>query len=123
MEVTAPMGSLSVLNRLEMTVRSQRGPEAVATVEVLMPENVRPTDFHMLYWRAITWNEYGPHSSWRGRLQWDVLRRDGAADAWANARHHGPEGRNAALCHLRTVPFAASLAGPNPVTNFTHPRL
>ena len=40
-----------------------------------------------------------------------MLRRDGAADAWANARHHGPEARNAALRQLRTVPFATSLSG------------
>ena len=111
MQITAPAGSLSVLNRLEVTISSDRGPEATGRVELLMPGNVRPTDFHMLYWRAITWNEYAPHSSWRGRLQWDVLRRDGAADAWANARHHGPEARNAALCHLRTVPYATALNG------------
>ena len=111
MQVTAPAGSLSVLNRLEVTIRSDRGPEAIGSVELLMPANVRPTDYHMLYWRTITWNEYAPESSWRGRLQWDVLRRDGAADAWANARHHGPEARTAALSHLRTVPYATSLAG------------
>ena len=41
--------------------------EAVASVEVLMPENVRPTDFHMLYWKHDVEKRYSP-DSWRRRL-------------------------------------------------------
>lgn len=107
MELAAPMGSLSVLNRLEMTVHSQRGPEAVASVEVLMPENVRPTDFHMLYWKHDVEKRYSP-DSWRRRQQWNVLRRDAAADAWADGMPYVNEARDAALCHLRTVPYTSS---------------
>ncbi len=106
-EVTAPGGSLSLLNRLEVTVRSKRGPEAVASAELLMPGNVRPADFHMLYWKQDLHFSLAP-DSWRRRLQWDVLRRDASADAWANGRPMVNEARDAALCHLSTVPYTTS---------------
>ena len=108
MSVTVPTGSLSVLNRLEVTIRSDRGPEAVGSAELLMPENIRPTDFHMLYWKLDVQKRYSP-DSWRRRLQWDVLRRDGAADAWAGGYPYVNEARDAALSHLRTVPMSTSL--------------
>jgi len=72
----APEGSLSVLNRVEITLLSDRGPEATATAEVLMPENVRPTDFYVLYWNT------GLGGSWRRLLYYDALRRHGLADAF-----------------------------------------
>ena len=106
-KVTVPAGSLSVLNHLEVTLRSDRGPEAVARAELLLPENVRPTDFYMLYWKGLVWKEHSP-GSWRRRLLWDVLRRRGAADAWSNCKANGREAREAALNHLRTVPYTAS---------------
>jgi len=108
MAVIAPAGSLSVLNRLEVTVHSHRGPEAVASAELLMPGNIRQTDFHMLYWKLDVERRYTP-DSWRRRVQWDVLRRDGAADAWADGYPFLNEARDAALCHLRAVPMSASL--------------
>ena len=108
--ITAPAGSLSVLNRLEVTLFSQRGPEAVAGAELLMPQNVRPTDFYMLYWKAadriVDW-EKSP-DSWRLRLQWDVLRRHGGADAWANGLPNMGQVRDAALNHLRSMPRTTS---------------
>ncbi len=106
MVVTGPAGSLSVINRLEVTVSSDRGPEAIGSVELLMPQNVRPTDFHMLYWKLDT-QKYSS-DSWRRRLQWDVLRREGAADGWANCQPYVNEARDAALSHLRTVPYTTS---------------
>jgi len=107
MAVTVPAGSLSVINRLEVTVSSDRGAEAVGSAELLMPQNVRPTDFHMLYWKLDTWKRDSP-DSWRRRLQWDVLRREGAADGWANCQPYVNEARDAALSHLRTVPYTTS---------------
>ncbi len=106
-EVTVPAGSLSVMNHLEVTLRSDRGPETVGRAEMLIPENVRPTDFYMLYWKNIAWKESLP-GSWRRRLRWDVLRRRGAADAWSNCKATVVEVRDAALSHLRTVPYTVS---------------
>lgn len=105
--ITAPAGSLSVLNHLEVTLRSDRGPEAVARLELLMPDNVPSTDFYMLYWKQIVWKESLP-GSWRRRLLWDMLRRRGAADAWSNCKATVREVRDAALSHLRTVPYTVS---------------
>ena len=109
MAITVPAGSLAVLNRLQVTIRSDRGPEAVGSVELLMPENVRPTDFHMLYWKNDVLQRRSP-DSWRRRVQWDVLRRDGAADAWANCQPYVDEARDAALCHLRTAPYTTAFS-------------
>ncbi len=102
--VTAPTGSLSVINRLEITLLSDRGPEVAATTELLMPDNVRPTDFHVLYWN------HGGNlgSSWRQRLQYDALRRRGEADAFSNCGPEATHARNAALAHMRVVPYTTS---------------
>lgn len=100
--MAAPQGSLSVLNRVEVTLLSDRGAEAVAAAEVLMPQNVRPTDFHVLYWNT------GLRSSWRARLQYDALRRLGSADAFSNCATSAGGARSAALAHLRTAPYTTA---------------
>ncbi len=107
-EITAPGESLSVINRLEVTIHSDDGPEAVARAELLMPQNVEPADFYMVYWK-LDQHHGAPPLSWGRRLQWDALRRRGAADSWANCAPVAGTARNAALCHLQTVPYTTSL--------------
>ncbi|MEA3401127.1 MAG: beta-galactosidase trimerization domain-containing protein, partial [Armatimonadota bacterium] len=104
-QVAPPAGSLSVLNHVEVTLISERGAEARATAEVRMPENVRPTDFHVLYWNT------GVGGSWRRRLYYDTLRRSGAADAFANCGTGAGTARAAALVNLRTVPYTTAFHG------------
>ena len=110
--VTAPAGSLSVLNRLQITLFSDRGPQAIAAAEILMPKNIRPTDFYVLYW-----NHKGPDTftgmgaSWRERLEYDTLRRRGAGDAFSHHGRGAAQARNAALAHMRTVPYTTSFHG------------
>ncbi|MBN2307477.1 MAG: beta-galactosidase trimerization domain-containing protein [Candidatus Hydrogenedentes bacterium] len=99
---TAPDSSRSVLNRLEVRLVSERGTEAVASGDVLMPANVRQTDFHVLYWNT------GLRSSWRSRLQCEALRERGMADAFSNCPRSAAAARAAAHAHLRVVPYTTA---------------
>ena len=99
-DLTAPAGSRSVLNHIQVTLDSKRGPEAIAAAQILMPQNVRSADdFYVLYWPGWEGHKY---------LQIDALRRRGAADAITNCAVSENIARNAALHHLRTVPYTTS---------------
>ncbi len=101
--IIVPNNSLSVLNRVEVSLVSDRGVEANGSVELAMPENVRPAgDFYVLYWNT----GHLAALSWRIRLRYDALRRDGAADAFSDVL--GGTARNAAVYNMRTVPYAAN---------------
>jgi hypothetical protein len=100
----APKGSLSVLNRVEITLSSNNGEEAIGTAEMLMPENIRPTDFYVLYWGGVG-------ESWRQRLYYNALRRKMGADACSNCGTSSGTARAAALSHLRVVPYTTAFHG------------
>jgi len=100
-----PVGVLSVINSVELTLHSGRGPEARATTEVLVPGAVRPTDFYMLYWST------GVNACWRYRLMYDALRLKGMADAISNCSVREATARTVARAHLRTVPYATAFHG------------
>lgn len=101
--IEVPHGSLSVVNRLEITLFSDRGAEALSSTELLMPKNVQPVDFYVLYWHA------GLNGSWRQRLYLDTLRRKGEGDALSNCGITTLHARTAALSHFRTVPYSTEL--------------
>ncbi len=100
-KLVAPRHSLSVINHIQVVLSSDRGPEAVAVGEVLMPQNVRPAnDFNVLYWKT--------GGEGHGTIQNDALRRIGMADAFSNTGKGEGTARGAALSHLRTVPYTTS---------------
>ncbi|MCF7853850.1 MAG: beta-galactosidase trimerization domain-containing protein [Candidatus Pacebacteria bacterium] len=101
----APAGSQSVINTVEIQLASERGAEAVGRVDVLMPDNVPPTDFYVLYWNT------GVGASWRRQLYYDVLRRKGLGDAFSNCGINRGTARAAALVHMRTVPYTTAFHG------------
>ncbi|MCP4644868.1 MAG: hypothetical protein GY851_30780 [bacterium] len=104
-KLMAPHGSLSVVNRVEVTVLSDDGPEATCSAEVLMPDSWAETDFSVLYWNT------GVIDSWRERLQCNMLRRTCAATAFSNCGRTTGTARTAALSHLRTVPYTTAFHG------------
>ena len=100
-DLVAPLRSLSVLNHIQVTLESKRGPEALAVGEVLMPQNVRPTDdFHVLYWKT--------GGEGHGFIQGEALRRQGMADAYTNCAKGAETARVYALNHIRTIPYTTS---------------
>ncbi len=104
-ELKVPEGSLSVLNRLRVSLISSAGVEAIGSAGLLMPENVRKTDFYVAYWNT------GVSNSWRSRLYYDILRRKGLADAFSNCGRSARTAYIAALSFLRTIPYATAFHG------------
>jgi glycosyl hydrolase family 42 (putative beta-galactosidase) len=70
-----------------------------------MPANIRPTDFHILYWNT------GIGGSWRQSLQRKALRTRCAADAYSNCGRGAGTARTAASAHLRVVPYTTAFHG------------
>ncbi len=104
-EIRVPNGSLSVLNRLKVSLISSVGVETVASAEILTPANIRRTDFYVIYW------DTGVSGTWRKRLYYDVLRRKGLADALSNCGTSMGIARTAATVHLRTIPYTTAFHG------------